>query len=175
MALRLDDKKTIVAELANIVQSSVSAIAADYRGLTVSEMTKLRTNARKTGVLMRVYKNTLARQAIKGTSFSCLTDALSGPIVLLFSQDEPGVAARLLRDFVKVHEKLKVRALVLDGQLLGPDGLNVVASLPSRHEALTQLATVIKAPIVQFVRTVREPYAKAVRLMAAVRDKKQAA
>lgn len=175
MPIKLNDKKAIVAELAEIANHSVSAIAADYRGLTVSEMTELRAGARGAGVHMRVYRNTLARRAVEGTAFACLTDALVGPIVLLFSQDEPGAAARLLRDYIKAHESLEVRALALDGQLLGSDQLKAVASLPSRDEAIAQLMSVMKAPVTKFVRTMREPYAQAVRVMAAVRDQKQAA
>lgn len=175
MAIKLSDKKAIVAELAEIANNSVSAIAADYRGLTVTEITELRASARKAGVHMRVYRNTLARRAVEGTAFACLTDALVGPIVLLFSQDEPGVAARLLRDYIKAHEQLEVRALALDGKLLGPEQLKSVASLPSRDEAIAQLMSVMKAPVTKFVRTLREPYAQIVRVMAAVRDQKKAA
>lgn len=175
MALKLEDKKTIVADLAKVVQTSVSAIAADYRGLTVSEMTELRKKARDAQVVMGVYKNTLARRAVQETAFACLSDALRGPIVLLFSQDEPGLAARILRDFIKTHENLKVRALAMDGVLLAADRLESVASLPSRHEALTQVVVVMKAPIVQLARTLQEPYAMAVRVLAAIRDQKQAA
>ena len=173
MALKLEDKKIVVTELRSIVEKSISAAAADYRGLTVSEMTELRKNARQSGVHLRVYRNTLARRAVDGTAFACLTETLVGPIVLLFSFDDPGAAARLLHDFIKGHENLTVRALVLDGELLGPDQLKAVASLPTLKEALTQLAVVIQAPVTKFVRTLREPYAQAVRVMGAVRDKKQ--
>lgn len=174
MVIKLDKKKAIVAELAEIVSKAVFAIAADYRGLTVSEMTELRTKARKIGVVMRVYRNTLARRAIEGTAFACLTEALVGPIVLLFSIDEPSATAKLLRDFIKVHDNLQVRVLVLDGKLLSPEQLKAIASLPSRKEALVQLAFVIQAPITKFVRTLHETYAQFVRVMGAVRDKKQA-
>ncbi len=175
MALTLDDKKTIVAELAEVVGKSVSAIAADYRGLTVSEMTELRANARRVGVLMRVYRNTLARKAIEETTFACLKEALVGPIVLLFSQDEPGAAARLLHEFIKVHKALEVRGLVLDGNLLAPEQLEAIASLPSREEALIQLVAVMQAPVTKFVRTLKEPVAQMVRVMGAVCDKQKAA
>lgn len=173
MTIRLEDKKAIVAELAQVATESISAVAADYRGLTVSEMTELRKEARNSGVYMRVYRNTLARRAVQETEFACLTDALVGPIVLLFAREEPGAAARLAQSFAKKHENLEVRALALDGQLLGPEQLKAVASLPSRDEALAQLLSVMKAPITKFVRTVREPYAQVVRVMAAVSDKKQ--
>lgn len=173
MPLNLEQKKAIVADLQNVVSNSISALVADYRGLTVSEMTELRTSARKAGVHLRIYRNTLARRAVEETNFACLTDALVGPVALLFAQEEPGAAARLVRDFVKSHENLEVRALAMDGQLLGPDQLKAVASLPSRDEALAQLLSVMKAPITKFVRTVREPYAQAVRVFGAVRDQKQ--
>lgn len=173
MALNLEQKKEIVAELTKVAGNSVSAIAVDYRGLTVSEMTELRVNARKSGVHMRVYKNTLACEALKETNFSCLEKALVGPIVLFFSQDEPGIAARLLRDFAKGRENFKVRALALDGNLLGPDRLQAVASLPSRQEALAQMLAVLKAPITKMVRTVREPYAQVVRVLAAIGNAKK--
>lgn len=175
MALNLEQKKVIVGELAVIVKSAISAVAADYRGLTVSQMTDLRTRARQQGVKMRVYRNTLARRAFEDTQFACLRDALVGPIVLLFSQDEPGAAARLLRDFIKDNERLEVRALALDGQLLGPDQLKSVASLPSRNEALASLAAVMQAPIAKMVRTFNEPVAQFARVLGQVRDQKQAA
>ncbi len=172
--LSIEEKKAIVTELTEIASHSVSAIAADYRGLTVSEMTELRKTARESGVKMRVYRNTLVRRAIKETPYACLDNVLTGPIVLLFSQEEPGAAARLVRDFVKQHERFEVRGLAIGGELLPPEKLKAVASLPSRAEALTLLVTVLKAPIVKFVRTLNEPVAQTVRVLAAVRDKKAA-
>ena len=174
MTLNLADKKAIVAELSGVVTESVSVAAAYYRGLSVTEMNQLRVDARKQGIKVGVYRNTLARLAVEGTEFACLTEALVGPVVLFFADQEPGAPARLLRDFVKDNDKLEVRALALDGKLLGPDQLNVVASLPSRDEALAQLLSMMKAPITQFVRTVNEPAAQFVRVVAAVGDKKQA-
>lgn len=173
MALNLEQKKAIVSELNEVALKSISAVAAHYRGLTVSEMTELRKTAREKGVWLRVYRNTLARIALKETEFACLEDALVGPMVLLFSQDEPGSAARLLSDFVKKHEKLEVKALVLDGRLLGADQLKAVASLPSREEALAQLCAVLQAPVAKFVRTLNEPVAQVARVMGQIRDKKQ--
>lgn len=177
MVLKLEDKKAIVAELAEVAAESISAVAADYRGLTVSEMTLLRMQSRQQNVKMRVYRNTLARRAFKDTRFAGLNEALTGPIVLFFGKEEPGAPARLIRDFIKKtsNEKLMVRALALDGRVFPADQLKTVASLPSRHEALTSLVSVMKAPITQFVRTVREPVAQAVRVVAAVRDQKKAA
>lgn len=176
MVLKLEDKKAIVAELAEVAAESISAVAADYRGLTVSEMTLLRMQSRAKNIKMRVYRNTLARRAFKDTRFAGLNDALIGPIVLLFGKDEPGAPARLISDFIKktANEKLMVRALALDGKVFGADQLKMVASLPSRDEALATLLAVMKAPITKFVRTVREPVAQAVRVVAAIRDQKKA-
>ena len=153
-------------------------VAVENRGLTVSEMTELRVSARKAeNVLIGVYRNTLARRAVLNTAFACLNNGkvLTGPIVLFFSQDEPGAAAKIVRDFSKTHENFLVRALALDGKLLGPDQLQAVASLPSREEALAQLLAVLQAPITKFVRTLAEPYAQAVRVVKAVSDQRQAA
>ena len=169
------DKKAIVTELSELAKQAVSAAVADYSGLKVSEITDLRLSARKSGVLVKVYRNTLARRAVEGTEFACLSEALVGPSILLLSQNEPGAAARLLRDFSKDHEALQVRALALDGQLFGPDELKSIASLPTKDEAIAQLMSVMKAPITKFVRTVKEPVAKTVRVVAAIRDQKQAA
>ncbi len=174
MTLNLADKKAIVAELADVVTGSISVAAAYYRGLSVTDMNQLRVNARKQGIKMGVYRNTLARLAVEGTHFACLTEALVGPVVLFFAEHEPGAPARLLRDFIKDNDTLEVRALVLDGKLLGPEQLKAVASLPSRDEALAQLLSVMKAPITKFVRTVNEPAAQFVRVLSAVGDKKQA-
>lgn len=173
MTLKLDDKKAIVAELSELVGESISAAAADYRGLTVTEMTELRGNARKANVVMRIYRNTLARRAVQDTEFACLTEALTGPIVLFFSKEEPGAAARLIEDFAKKHDNLEVRGMSLgDGKLLGPEHLKAVASLPSRDEALATLMSVMQAPVTKLARTMSETYAQAVRVIKAVGDQK---
>lgn len=160
MTLRIDDKKAIVAELAEVLSRSGAAIAAEYRGLTVAQMTKLRASARQSGVTVRVYRNTLARKAVTGTRFECLQNALVGPTILMFSRDEPAAAARLVRDFAKEYEKFVVRALVLEGRLLAADQLKAVASLPSRNEAIAQLMSVMNAPVVKLARTLMETYAQ---------------
>lgn len=175
MPLNIEDKKAIVKEVAEVASAALSLVAADYRGLTVSQMTGLRAQARESGVYLRVVRNTLARRALEGTDFSCVNEALTGPLVLAFSRNEPGAAARLIRDFSKLHDKMTVKLLAIGGELLGPEKLAIVASLPTRHEALTQLVSVMKAPIVKFARTLAEPHAKLVRTFAAVSDKKQAA
>lgn len=174
VALNLENKKAIVAELTEVAGSAMSVVAADYRGLTVSVMNALRKSARKSGVDVGVYRNTLARRAFEGTEFACLSEVLTGPIVLFFAQSDPGAAARVLRDF-EFADKLTVRGLALSGKLLPPSQLKAVASLPTRFEALTQLAVVMKAPITKLVRTFNEPTAQMVRVFAAVGEKKKAA
>lgn len=173
MTLRIDDKKAIVSELAEIVANSGSAIAAEYRGLTVGQMTKLRSTARKSGIVVRVYRNTLARKAVAGTRFECLQEALVGPTILMFSRDEPATAAKMVRDFAKNNEKFIIKALVLEGKLLGADQLKAVASLPTRNEAIAQLMSVMNAPVGKLARTLVETYAQLVRVVSAVADKKR--
>ncbi len=174
MALNLENKKAIVAELTEVAGTALSVVAADYRGITVSVMNALRKTARSQGVAVGVYRNTLARRALKDTEFACLADVLTGPIVLFFAQNDPGAAARVLRDF-EFADKLAVRGIALGGQFMEPAQLKAVASLPTRQEALTQLVAVMKAPITKFVRTLNEPTAQAVRVFAAVGDQKKAA
>lgn len=175
MALKLDAKKAIVAEVAEMANSSVLVIAADYRGLNVAEMTDLRVKAHQSGLAMRVVRNTLARRAFENTEHACLLEALVGPIILLFSPEDPGVGARIIRDFAKTNDKLQVKAFAMAGTLLGAEQLDAVASLPTRDEALAQLCGVLKAPITKFVRTLAEPHTQLVRVLAAYGDKKQAA
>lgn len=174
VALNLERKKAIVAELTGIANQAVSAVAADYCGLTVSEMSELRKIARDQCVTMRVYRNTLARRAFKGTPYACLERVLTGPIVLFFSQEELGAAARLIEKFVKDHEHLEVRALALGGKLLPAYELKIVARLRSYHETLSQLATVMLAPMTKFVSVLNELVVQVTHVMAAIRDQKAA-
>lgn len=171
MTLKLEDKKAIVKELSGVVAESMSAAAADYRGLSVGEMDVLRKNARNSNVYLRVVRNTLAKKAVKGTDFECMQDSMTGPLILAFAQEEPGAAARLFRDFSKDHDKLEVKFLAMGGQVLGADQLKRVASMPTRDQALGQLAGLLQAPIVQLARTIKEPQSKLVRTLAAYRDK----
>jgi large subunit ribosomal protein L10 len=131
--------------------------------------------ARKSGVFMKVVKNTLARRAVAGTSFECMKDSLKGPLILAFSKEEPGAAARVMKDFAKDNEKLVVTAVAFGGKLLPKSDLDRLAKLPTREQAIATLMAVMKAPITKFVRTLNEPHAKLVRTVAAVRDQKQAA
>ena len=174
MTLRLKDKQAIVAEVGEVAKSALSAVTAEYRGLSVEEMSQLRLQARSGGVYIRVVRNTLARRALEGTGFACLQDTLIGPLLLAFSQHEPGAAARLIRTFVKQNEKLVVKAIAFAGQLLATNELEKLANLPTRDEAIATLMAVMKAPITKLVRTLVEPHTKLVRILAAVRDKQQA-
>lgn len=174
MALNLEDKKAIVAEVASVAKDALSVVSADYRGLTVTEMDSLRKQARNSGVYLKVVRNTLARRAVEGTEFECMQASLVGPLVLAFSKEEPGAAARLIKNFMKDCDRLEVKALAIGGELHGPEQLAAVAKLPTREEALATLLSVMKAPIEKFVRTVNEPTAQMVRAFAAVRDQKQA-
>ena len=175
MALNLEDKKALVAEVSAVASTALSVVAAEYRGLTVSQMTDLRLKARSAGVYVRVVKNTLARKAVAGTAFECIGPVLKGPLVLAFSKDDPGAAARVVKAFAKDNDKLIARALSLGGQLLAGSELDKVASLPSREQALSQLMGVMKAPIQKLVATLAAAPSKLVRTLAAVRDQKQAA
>jgi large subunit ribosomal protein L10 len=175
VALNLDNKKAIVAEVAEVAKHATALVAANYSGLTVKQITEMRKTARGVGVYMRVVRNTLARRAFEGTSFSCMDPALVGPLVLAFSKEDPGAAARLIKDFAKKFEKLEVKAVSIDGVLLPAKDINRLASLPTRDEAIAQLMSVMLAPITKFVRTLAEPHSKLVRTLAAVRDKKQQA
>ena len=175
MALNLEEMKALVAEVAEVAAVAQSVVAAEYRGLTVGQMTELRAKARAQGVYIRVVKNTLARRALAGTTFESVGPKLKGPLVLAFSKDDPGAAARLVKDFAKTHDELSATLVSLGGQVLPPGDLDKVASLPTREQALSMLLGVIKAPIQKFVATLAEPPAKLARTLAAVRDQKQAA
>ncbi|MGI9305314.1 MAG: 50S ribosomal protein L10, partial [Gammaproteobacteria bacterium] len=137
------------------------------------ELTDLRARARDGGVYLRVVKNTLARRAVEGTEFECMREGFTGPLMLAFSQEDPGAAARLVKDFSKDHNKLSVRMVAVSGKLLEAGDLDKLASLPNREQALSQLMAVMKAPIEKLARTLAEPHAKLVRTIAAVRDQKQ--
>ena len=175
MPLNLDDKKALVAEVSAIAAKSQSLVAAEYRGLTVTEMTELRAKARGQGVYLRVVKNTLARKAVAGTVFENIGSVLKGPLVLAFSKDDPGAAARLVKAFAKDHDKLVATAVSLGGQLLPGKDLDKVASLPTREQALAKLMGLMKAPIQKLAGTLSATPSKLVRTLAAVRDQRQTA
>jgi large subunit ribosomal protein L10 len=174
VALNLEEKKAIVAEVSTIAASALSAVAAEYRGITVDDMTALRVKARNEGVYLRVAKNTLVKRAVEGTEFECMQDSLVGPLLMAFSQGDPGAAARVIKEFSKGNDKLIARVIAIGGQVLPIDQLDALSKLPTRDQAIALLMAVMKAPIEKFVRTLNEPHAKMVRTVAAVRDQKQA-
>ena len=173
MPLNLEDKRAIVVSVNAAASEALSAVVADYRGLSVAEMTNLRLKARETGVYLKVVRNTLAKRAVAGTDYECLTDALVGPTVLAFSQEDPGAAARLIKDFAKDHDALEVKALAIGGVAYDAKDIDILAKLPTRDEAIAQLMSVMQAPVAKFVRPLNEVPGKFVRTMAAVKDQKQ--
>ena len=175
MALSFAEKEAIVSEVAEVAASAYSAVTAEYIGLSAEEMTELRAKARSGGVYLRVVKNTLARRAVNGTDYECLQDTLTGPLLLAFSQEDPGAAARVLKDFAKENNKLVIKALSVSGQLPAASEIDRLASLPTKEQAISMLMSVMQAPIAKFARTLNEVPGKLVRTVAAVRDAKQAA
>lgn len=175
MPLTRSDKETVVAEVNGVASTALSLVGADYRGLPAEELRDLRKQAHEAGVYMRVVKNTLTRVAVEGTDFECVRDALTGPMLLAFSEEDPGAAARVIKKFAKSNDKLEVTLVSTGGQLLTPGDLGRLADLPTREQALGMLAGVLQAPVAKFVRTLAEPTAKMVRTVAAVRDQKEAA
>ncbi len=175
MALNLEQKKSIVAEVAEVAASAYSAIGAEYNGLTAEQMTELRAKAREGGVYLRVVKNTLARRAVEGTDFECMAEGMVGPLVLAFSMEDPGAAARVIKDFSKENEALAVKMVSISGQMLGAGELDRLASLPTKDQAISMLMALMKAPAEKLARTLNEVPGKMVRTVAAIRDQKQSA
>ena len=167
MALRLEDKKVFVKEVNAVAGDALSAVAAEYRGLSVAEMTALRKEARNAGVYLRVVKNTLARRAIEGTEFECMKDTLKGPILLAFAKDDPGASARIIQRFAKEHEALKAISLSAGGRLLPASDLAKLADLPTLDQARSMLLGVMMAPLTKLARTLAEPSAMLARTLAA--------
>ncbi len=174
MALTLADKKQVVSEVAAVAAEAHSVVAAEYSGLTVGEMTELRVKARDEGVYLRVVKNNLTKLAIKGTDFECIQDSLIGPLIMAFSQEDPGSAARLVKNFAKEHNKLVPKVVSIGGELLDVSDLDRLAKMPTRDQALAMLAGTLRAPLDKLARTINEVPGKLVRTVAAIRDQKEA-
>lgn len=174
MALTYTEKQAVVAEVADVASNAMSAVAAEYRGLSVSQLTDLRAKARSTGVYVRVVKNSLARRAVKGTEFECMQDHFSGPLMLAFSQEDPGSAARLFRDFAKENDQLKITLGAVGGETIDAADIGKLANLPTRDEGISMLMSVMQAPITKFVQTLNEVPSKFVRTVDAVRASKEA-
>jgi len=175
VALNLEGKKAVVAEVAEIASTAYSAVAAEYDGLTVSDMTTLRNAAREQNVHIRVIRNTLARRAVEGTDFACMQDGMTGPLVFGFSMEDPGAVARVMSEFSKENEKLEVKMVSLGGKLLPATDITRLAKMPTKDQAIGILMGTMKAPIEKLVRTLVAPTSKMVRTLAAVRDAKEAA
>lgn len=174
MALSLEEKKAIVADVAEIAATAHSAVAAEYTGISSNEMNELRSEARKGGVYLRIVKNSLAKRAVEGTDYACMSETFTGPLILAFSQEDPGSAARVVKAFAKEHEQLVVKSLSVGGQLLAASDLERLASLPNKEQAISMLMSVMQAPITKMARTINEVPGKMVRTFAAVRDQKAA-
>ncbi|MCW8936208.1 MAG: 50S ribosomal protein L10 [Gammaproteobacteria bacterium] len=172
MPLNLEDKKSIVAEVSAIAAEAHSVVAAEYHGLTVDEMTALRATARNSGVYLRVVKNTLARRAFEGTDFECMSDGLVGPLVLAFSQEDPGSAARLVKDFAKEHGALVTKMVSIGGEMLAPTELDRLAKMPTKDQAISILMSVMMAPTEKLARTLKEVPGKLVRTVEAIKQAK---
>ncbi len=175
MAIRLEDKKQIVSEVNQAASGALSAVLADYRGVTVSELTALRKSARENNVYLRVVRNTLLKLAVAETEFECIREALVGPTILAFSQEDPGAAARVLKDFAKENSRFEIKALSVGGKLLDANQIDVLAKLPTHDQALSMLMSVMLAPVTKLTRTINEVPSKVTRAVAAVRDQKKEA
>lgn len=174
MALNLNQKKEVVAELAGVAASAHSLVAAEYLGLTVSQLTDLRKKARENGVYLKVAKNTLVSRAVENTDYAVIQDELTGPLLYAFSKEDPGAAGRLIKDFAKTAEKLKPRLVSLGGQKYPGSHVDVLASLPTREQALAMLVGLIAQPATMLVRVLAEPAASTARVINAVGQAKAA-
>ena len=175
MPIGLEEKKAIVKEVNETAEQALSAVMADYRGVAVEKMTALRKQAREAGVHVRVVRNTLAKRALEGTDFACLSDALLGPNILAFSIEDPGAGARIFKEFAKENEAFQIKALAVGGKLLSADQIDVLAKLPTRDQALALLMSVMNAPVTKMVRTLNDVPGKVTRVFAALRDQKREA
>lgn len=172
MALTFTEKKEVVAEVAEVAAKAHSAVAAEYRGMTVGQLTALRVKARENGVYLRVVKNSLARLAVQGTDFECMQGELKGPLLLAFSIDDPGAAARILREFAKDNDKLVPAFGAIGGQPVAQAELAKLADMPTYEQSISMLMSVMQAPVAKFVRTLNEVPGKLVRTVEAVRQAK---
>ena len=173
MPIGLKEKQAIVAEVNETASKALSAVMADYRGVSVDDMTNLRKTARETGVQLRVIRNTLARRAFEGTEYECMNDSLLGPNIMAFSLEDPGAGARLFKDFAKENAKFEIKVLSVGGKLLAAEQIDALAKLPTREQGLSILMSVMLAPVTKLVRTFNDVPGQVTRVVAAVRDQKQ--
>ncbi|EMN0831178.1 50S ribosomal protein L10 [Providencia rettgeri] len=164
MALNLQDKQAIVAEVSEVAKGALSAVVADSRGVTVAKMTELRKAGREAGVYIRVVRNTLIRRAVEGTSYDVLKDAFVGPTLIAFSNEHPGAAARLFKEFAKANPAFEIKAAAFEGELIQAKDIDRLATLPTYEEAIARLMATMKEAAA----------GKLVRTLAALRDQKEA-
>ena len=174
MGLSLEQKQAMVSEISGKLVGAQAVIVAEYRGLDVGSVTDLRARARKSGLYLRVLKNTLARRAVKGTPFEKLADEMYGPLMYGIAQD-PVAGAKVLADFAKENERLVIKAGAMQNTLMSDKDIKALAALPSREQLLATLVGTMQAPIVKLVRTMNEVPGKFARALAAVRDQKEKA
>ena len=173
MALNIEAKKAVVEQVGSIAKNAIAVGVAEYRGLSVGQMTSLRILARKNNVIIRVVKNTLAKRAVTGTNSECIADTLVGPVVLGFSQEDPGAVARVFENFIEYNKELVVKGLGISGEFKDGSHLKTIASLPTKDQAISQVMALMLAPIEKLARTLNEVPTKITRVVAAVRDSKQ--
>ena len=171
MALNIGEKKDVVKEVSESASTAQSAVAAEYRGLTVHELSELRSNARNLGVYVKVIKNSLAKIAIKDTNFECMDPSLKGPLIFAFSKEDLGSAAKLVNDFKKDNKLLKPVVVAVNGELVDVEKLSQIAALPNKDQAISMLMTVMKLPIEKFARTLSAPNVKLVQTLSAYKNK----
>lgn len=174
MALNLAQKKEVVAELADVAAKAHSLVASEYIGLTVGQLTELRKKARQGGVYVRVAKNTLVSRAVDGTDYACVKDTLTGPLLYAFSTEDPGAAGRLIKDFAKANDKLQPKLVAIGGKAYPGTHVDVLASLPTRDQALSMLLSVLVQPATMLVRVLAEPASQVARAINAVGQQKSA-
>ncbi|MBJ6981214.1 MULTISPECIES: 50S ribosomal protein L10 [unclassified Luteimonas] len=174
MALNLNQKKEVVAELAEVASKAHSLVAAEYAGLTVEQLTNMRKKARVEGVFLKVAKNTLVSRAVEDTDYAVVKDELTGPLLFAFSQEDPGAAGRLIKEFAKANDKLKPRLVAMGGQMYPGSHVDVLAALPTRDQALSMLLSVMVQPATMLVRVLAEPATQVARATSAVGQQKAA-
>ncbi|HEY3521200.1 MAG TPA: 50S ribosomal protein L10 [Rhodanobacteraceae bacterium] len=175
MALNLAAKKELVAELATVAAKAHSLVAAEYAGLTVGQLTELRRKARESGVFLKVMKNTLVRRAVDGTEYECTKGQLVGPLLYAFSTEDPGAAGRLVKEYAKANDQLKPKLVAIGGKAYPASHVDVLASLPTRDQALSMLLSVLSQPATMLVRVLAEPASQIARVINAAGQQKQAA
>lgn len=146
MSLNRSEKEAVINEVAALAAKSQTLVIAEYRGITVADMTKLRVEARNLGVELSVLKNTLARRAVKGSAFEVVTEQMSGPLIYGFSEDAVA-AAKVVADFARTNDKLVIRGGAFAGKALDVDGVKQLASIPSKDVLLAQLCGLLLSPV----------------------------